>query len=180
MNIQLKSTLIVLATFVLGILIGFVGDRSLRAPRPFNAQQMRRLEGFIQFNMDLIQPTSQQKDTVQAILAKYYQKFSFIDSRQRKDLTALVDSMHAELSPVLNKEQRERLLHRRPGRPPQEFGRGPRPFPPGGGPSGPMAPDGRGGPDHGLGDPGAPPPGEEVPPAPESTPQPPGPSRFLR
>jgi len=178
MNLQLKSTLIVLATFVLGIWIGFFGDRWLRHPRPFNTQQMRRPEGFIQFNMDLIQPSSQQKDTVHAILSKYYQKFSFVDLRHRKDLTALVDSMYADLSPILTREQRERLQHRRPGRPPQEFGGGPRPFPPGGGPSAPMGSDGPGGPDHGLGNPRERSPREGAPPAPEPPQEPSGPSGF--
>lgn len=178
MNIQLKSTLIMLATFVLGIWIGFFGDRWLRPPRPFNTQQMRRPEGFIQFNLDLIQPTLQQKDTVQAILSKYYQKFSFVDLSHRKYLTVLIDSMYADLSPILTKEQRERFLRRRPGRPPQEFGRGPRSFPPAGGPSGPMGSHGPGGPDHGLGDPGERSPGEEWPPAPESPQEPSGPSGF--
>ncbi len=141
MTIQVKSTLIILATFLLGIVIGFLGDRWMRRPPPFNAQQMRKPEGFIQFNEKMIQPTAAQKDTVHAILAKYFKKFNAANDLHRQQLTALIDSMHAELSPILTKEQRERFLHRRPGLPPRGFGNGPGFFPPGG-PDGPRGPGG--------------------------------------
>jgi hypothetical protein len=172
MTIQVKSTLIIIATFLLGILIGFFGDRWTKRPPPFNAQEMRRPDGFIQFNEKLIQPTADQKEAVHAILAKYYKRFNRADGRHRQELTALVDSMHVELSPILTREQRERILQRRPGK---DFGNGRMPFPPGG----PGGLGGRRGPSPDFNKPNdfSQPPEGEVPPPPEPAREQPDPAR---
>jgi hypothetical protein len=112
MTIQLKSTLVVLATFLLGMVIGGLGDHWLMRPL-FNAREFRHPAGFLQFNEQVIQPQKSQRDTVRAILLKYHQKFEALAQQHRSELTAMLDTLHLELAPVLTEEQRSRLQQRR-------------------------------------------------------------------
>jgi hypothetical protein len=130
MTIQLKSTMIVLATLFLGVLIGILGSRWLHEPPKFKPHEMRDPGGFIQFNEHLIQPTVAQRDTIRKILIKYYNRFTDLDREHRVELKAVLDSMRRELDPLLTKEQRKRMEHPRPNLSPNESNRHD-PFPPG-------------------------------------------------
>jgi hypothetical protein len=130
MSIQVKSTLIVLATLFLGVLIGILGSRWLHEAPQFKPHEMRDPGNFIEFNERLIQPTTAQRDTIRKILIKYYSRFTELDRQHREDLKAVLDSMRKELDPILTDEQRKRMEHPRHAMPHNEMGRRD-PFPPG-------------------------------------------------
>jgi hypothetical protein len=155
MSVKWKSFFIIVAILVIGILIGVflagpfmrhhVGRRHIdRGPEMFT-QMMERV----------IQPTEEQREAVHAVLEEYSMRLEELHEDFRTEMVTTIDSLKADLDPLLTDEQKARLeerhdrLERFKGKRP---GQGMRGAPP---PPGPPPPD-HGGkdPGGGPGDPG--------------------------
>jgi len=115
MKIQTKTALILIGTLLIGVVIGVLGSGfAMRwmtkkfADRPFSA----RFAGVYE---RIIGPDDANRDTVLAILEKHAGLIE--EFRQSHDATmkAYMDSLKAELDPLLTPEQKQRLteLHER-------------------------------------------------------------------
>ncbi|MFH1312491.1 MAG: hypothetical protein ABIJ00_04620 [Candidatus Eisenbacteria bacterium] len=112
MSTRSQTTLIVVATLVIGILIGLflagpVLHRHLRPPFPGG-----RPDGFASAIEMLIDPEPDQVEAVRSILAEHSERFSDISSEFRSEISAVMDSMRNDLDPILTDEQKERLDNR--------------------------------------------------------------------
>ncbi len=132
MSIHLKTALILLATLLLGIVIGALGSIAFRRHQIRSTiADLRQRPSFLDYTMQIIQPTETQEDTVRSILVDHHQKLRNVSIKQRRAMIALVDSMEARLQSVLTEEQMERLRQRRQKRRPPHFIKpGDRPHPP--------------------------------------------------
>lgn len=113
MSIQWKSALIIIATLVIGIVIGvFLAGPVLHrhiGPGPGDrggAMFMTMLER-------IIQPTADQEDAVREILERHAAKLDFMHEEFRIEMVATMDSLRKELDPILTDEQKARLDDRR-------------------------------------------------------------------
>ena len=115
MQAKTKSGLILGSTLLLGVLIGallfgwFMRDRMRHIPHPQHFS--RRMER-------MIEPRDEaQREVVEEILERYQQQLRDIDMAHRETLRAHMDSVLAELRPVLSQQQFQRVerRHRRFG-----------------------------------------------------------------
>jgi hypothetical protein len=124
MSIRLKTALILVATLVLGIIIGALGSIAFRRHQIRSTiADLRQRPSFLEYTMKIIQPTETQEDTVRAILEEHHQKLQNVSIHQRQEMIALVDSMETRLQSVLTDQQMERLRQRRQRRRPPPFGK---------------------------------------------------------
>ena len=137
MNIWLKSTVLLLLTLFIGFALGWYSSTAWEKHKreKFFAEMRANRDKGERFSIpkkmiNLIQPTEAQKDTVDAIVQKYHEKFIAKSVGDFEFVKTMFDSLFLELKPVLTKEQYSRLEDRR------QF------FKPGFGPG----PDGAGGP----------------------------------
>ena len=129
MTIHVKTALILLATMVLGIVLGvLISGAFLRHPmRPEREEALSEL--FVSRFERLIEPDEAQRDTVRAILQSYSRRFIEMHDKHHAEMAALMDSMNVDLSPILTEEQRRRVAehterrHRFMGPPPPFRGR---------------------------------------------------------
>jgi len=131
MNVQVKSSLIILATLFIGIIIGALGMNLFQNQRDINFERFRGRQAFMHLHEGILQPTNEaQRDTIHKILSQNLPKFREISLKHREEISAMIDSMQKQLAPILTKEQLERLNDRRfmqdrgMGEPPME-GMGP-------------------------------------------------------
>lgn len=142
MNVWVKSTIVLLLTLLIGFGLGWYSGgvyHKHKRDSHFAEMRNRRPRGG-RFSMpnrigELVQPTDAQKDTLEAIIKKYHEKFIAKSFGDFEFVRTNIDSMILELKPVLNEEQLQRLEDRRhflgPGRGPDgppsddEFGKGP-------------------------------------------------------
>lgn len=157
MRIETKSALILLATFLIGGLVGLLAAGAIAQRRTSRVAELRE-RGFEMQLERIIQPRDEaQAEAIRAVLASTTERNRATMDGARKEIRASLEQMREELEPLLDEDQRARLdeaakRFRRgpPGRPPGP----PRLGPPGEG----RRPGGRGeGPRHRPG-PGEPPP----------------------
>jgi hypothetical protein len=135
MKLEVKSAVILLTTFALGIAVGLVGQGALQRARLGPAG---RPPGFVARMEEVLQLRADQQATVRPVLEATAGRNQQVIDATRAQLRTIVDSMAVTLAPQLDDAQRKRLDQRirelpdpfRPGGPP---GGGPR----GGGPAGP-------------------------------------------
>lgn len=138
MNLQVKSSLILIFTLIIGIVLGMLIDRTIMRNQ-FQRKIVRlrhpdRL--FIHFER-IIRPTESQRKVIHEVLDKYAQRLAEIGDKSRTELVAVADSLQQELMPLLTDEQRVRLKEhfermrdwRRDGPPFERPGRRPPPPP---------------------------------------------------
>lgn len=126
MNVRTKTSLIILITFVIGLLLGILLDRTLmRYDFQKRIAQFRHPGGFIHMLERAIEPEAAQRDTLEKILAKYSERFFETATQSRTEMAAIMDSLRSELEPILTEEQkarieqmRKRFESRKPFRPP--------------------------------------------------------------
>jgi hypothetical protein len=162
MKPQTKSIFVVIATLIIGMLLGALINGSIRSQihdRVFNGPRQDR---FGQMMERIIQPDSTQAEAIHELMDRYAPRFAEQHQRHTAEMKYLVDSLNEELAPILTEEQMARLMDRlnrfergmrRPGqrqgpgqgmRPGMGPGQGPGPdpgMPPGGDPP-PPPPDG--------------------------------------
>lgn len=109
MNIKLKFSLILLATLLLGIAIGFeISEISVKIHQE-KVNSFREANGFVDRFEKIIQPEAEQKPVISSILLKYHK---IIDSTSKVGITQvsnLIDSMIVKLKKNLKDDQLERL-----------------------------------------------------------------------
>jgi hypothetical protein len=141
MNIQAKSSFLIVFTLLIGIVLGVLIDRTM-IHRSFE-KRIERMQspGIFRNNFErLIEPSASQSVIVKQIVEKYSKKLFEHSQQTRQEMAAIMDSLKTELEPILTPEQKERFeqrLHRmgrrpfgRPGRKPGRRGFDEKPGPP--------------------------------------------------
>jgi hypothetical protein len=130
MKIETKTSFILLVTLLIGIVIGFLFNMTLGHKKAVELRSLHESRGFFHLFKGMLEPTPAQQDTMQEILARYFPRFRDLRLRHTNQLRALVDSLEADLMPILSQEQKKRLYEKRqlfkkrphrfhpPGRPP--------------------------------------------------------------
>jgi uncharacterized membrane protein len=120
-----KSTVIILATLLLGFAIGILASGALARQRVRRLAEMRTRPGFSSRVEEVIQPTDDaQRAAIREVLEAAGLRNHEIYSRTRQELQASLEQMREQLEPLLTEEQLKRL---------QRLGRGGGSFAPPGG-----------------------------------------------
>jgi len=143
-----KSALILVATLVIGMVLGALLFGAVQRQRFRNALRLARPDRFVASVEHVIQPTDEsQRRAVRQVLEEFDAQMRRNRIEAAQHLRAELDSLQTHLAPLLTDAQRQRLQehllrHRRAiRRPPPE---GPPGRPPGSPPGGPPPPPPRG------------------------------------
>ena len=114
-----------LATLLLGIVLGVLGAGALANARADRLAGARGEGGFVSHMESILQPTPEQAEILRPILEGYEARNREIMRSANEGLRSTLESMEAELDSLLTPEQARRLRDfvRRP--PPGAGGRGP-------------------------------------------------------
>ena len=118
MKTNTKTVLIIVATLLIGILIGALGSGFMVHRFAGRMAEMRHRDMFVERMMELIEPAPEQEAEVRDILTRHAEEFTSLADEFHENATALFDSLLSDLDPVLTDEQKERLeeRHERMGR----------------------------------------------------------------
>lgn len=137
MTNSVRAWVLLVVTLCLGITIGVLGGGAMQERRIRRLNDMRRPGGFVEHLQQVIRPTSDsQWNAIRPIIETHARANE--ERRRSHDMAmrASLDSLKAQLEPMLAPDQRERLARFAPGRrgdgPPMRDGRGPRRGPPDG------------------------------------------------
>lgn len=137
MKVETKSALILLVTLALGALLGAFATGAAARQRSEQLARMGRPMGFVEHMRDVIRPRDQvQWDSLRPRVEATGRRNEAIRRQMHESLRAELDTMRAQLAPLLDDAQRERLADFA-RRPPPEPGRRPPGGPPGPPPGGP-------------------------------------------
>lgn len=120
MNVKIKTTLIILITFGIGIVTGVMGHRLYMQQQFKKILSARMPAGFVFHFRKVIQPTDEQWQKIEPILDKYGKKLSEMHHKFRENIFPIFESFKKELEPLLTEEQKERIKKKmffRPGPP---------------------------------------------------------------
>jgi len=109
MNVRTKTVLVIVATLLIGILIGALGSSFVVHRFIGRVAEMRHRDVFVERLVETIDPEPEQEEVVRDILTRHSERFSEMSERFRSETTALLDSLKAELDTVLTDEQKARL-----------------------------------------------------------------------
>lgn len=110
MNLQVKSGLIIVTTLLVGISIGtFIAAPHLARRHLARMDMLRHQPGFSRGIERLIIPDRSQLDDIKPIVKKYSERFETLFEKHRDEVEALMDSLRAELDPLLTDQQKARL-----------------------------------------------------------------------
>lgn len=110
-----KSVLILLATLLLGALLGAVLTGWWVQQRTDRIRAVRTADGFVERVLKRVEPTSAaQRDTVEVIARKRAEQLHRLRRAHRADTRAVLDSLRQDLRPVLTEEQLSRMERRMP------------------------------------------------------------------
>jgi hypothetical protein len=110
MNLQVKPTLVIIGTLLIGIVLGALMSGTLAERRHRKIRSMMRPDGFSEQLIEVIQPQdSDQRDAIAAVLQNTGRRIDEMMQESRADIHATVDSMALELKPLLTDEQNARL-----------------------------------------------------------------------
>ncbi len=113
MTVQTKTSVIILTTLLIGFVLGFLFGNLQHRAQYKRFSRFREHRRFLDLNKRIIHPTEEQRKVVDGILEKYHKKFLRLTQHNFQTISALLDSMYAELKPHLTKEQIQRLEERR-------------------------------------------------------------------
>ena len=110
MTIDAKSSLILLATLVLGIAIGALGAGALAQRRSEHLRELRHQGMFVEHMEQIIQPRDEtQREAIRPILEETGRRnYALLNSTHAR-LEAEMDRMHERLAPLLDEAQMERV-----------------------------------------------------------------------
>jgi len=112
MNARTKATIVILATLIIGMVLG-AALHSFYARNQFtNVLRFRVSELLKQRLQEAIQPDSSQQEIVNAILAKRLNRMSEMREEGFRKFRAQLDSLQLELQPHLTPEQIRRLAQK--------------------------------------------------------------------
>ncbi|UCC38967.1 MAG: hypothetical protein JSV96_14320 [Candidatus Aminicenantes bacterium] len=119
MNMKLKITFVFIITLALGIVFGFMVNRTYSQKRIRNILSSRSPEFFVTFYERILEPDTKQSKMIREILDNHAKRISEIRENFTDEMQSELESMKAEIDPILTPEQKERLKRRFPGRPPR-------------------------------------------------------------
>lgn len=109
MTTRTKMTLIILATLVIGIILGAAGSGMLFR-HVFGFPPGPPSEGRIRMILErVIDPTEEQRAQLDVILDKYSVCFDSMMTEHIVTSRSMMDSLRAEIDPILTEEQRAKL-----------------------------------------------------------------------
>ena len=111
MNLKVKSSLIIIGTFILGMIIGMIFMRLFFPPPQMidRIAEGRTPHGFSERFERIIEPSDSQREEIRKILRQHFEKMHNQSEKFRGRFRQLNDSLLIELDPILNEEQKERL-----------------------------------------------------------------------
>jgi hypothetical protein len=113
MNVKSKSIIIIVATLLLGIIIGIFAGGLIRA-RIFEDRisRFRSPEGFFKRVEEIIQPTPEQANQLRNILSEHHKIAREMARESHLRMRALDDSLRQKLESILTPEQFKRFSKR--------------------------------------------------------------------
>ncbi len=113
MGNRMKSGLVIVATLVLGFLLGVMVDSSLHRRRFERLRELHRRGGIASVIKRRARPTPEQREELKAIWRHFNPRFRELRERHHYQMRDLLDSLHTELKQVLTPEQVRRLRRAR-------------------------------------------------------------------
>ncbi|NCC72164.1 MAG: hypothetical protein EOM06_02105 [Sphingobacteriia bacterium] len=104
-----KSVLLIIATLVIGFIIGFLTNGQITRNRIDKFVKTGTHEGFKGMYFRILQPDPEQIDQIEPILDKYGALIHDKVNTMQKSMKELHQQMVMEINPYLSDEQRERL-----------------------------------------------------------------------
>ncbi len=113
MSARTKSVLLVIATLLIGLVLGALLNARLAERRIERIASLRSERGFVQFIEDAVQPRDDsQREAIRDVLRRAGERMAAHQERSRREARAMLDSTRAELADVLTPEQMQRLDER--------------------------------------------------------------------
>ncbi len=112
MNIKIKTTLIILITFIIGMLAGSMITQAFLKYRMKKILSMNMPAGFADHFERIIEPTDEQRKALREILYKYGEKLSEMREKIQQEFLPINKAMEEELDAVLTPGQKKRLEER--------------------------------------------------------------------
>lgn len=110
MTAQTKSALLLVATLVVGILIGAFATSAVINNRMEELRSLRERRGFSDRMIEVIQPRDNaQRTAIEAVLERSHERYNRARRSFGEDMRTVRDSMEAELLPLLSEDQKTRL-----------------------------------------------------------------------
>ena len=110
MRVETKTTIIIIAVLLIGIIIGFFGSGTyLRFQHHRRFERIREEGGLVALMGHIIQPDPDQEEEIYQILLDNTKKVREISEQHHLMLLKNLDSLKTELSPLLNPDQLERF-----------------------------------------------------------------------
>ncbi|MFH1760363.1 MAG: hypothetical protein ABIA63_04605 [bacterium] len=110
MNIQLKSTLIIIVTFIIGMAVGILGFITMVKPPHPGGFKPDMPHHILKMRFErIIAPSEKQWEEIRPILRKYSLKMSDKMKRNHEELRLQKDSLLNEIKPFLTQEQIKKL-----------------------------------------------------------------------
>jgi len=112
MDIKVKTTLVILFTFIIGMVAGSMLTQAFFKYRMKKVLSMRGPEGFANHFERIIDPTPEQREAVRKILYKYGKKLAEEGEKIREQFRSNHEAINKELEAILTPEQKKRLEER--------------------------------------------------------------------
>ena len=109
MNLKVKTTLIIIATLIFGIICGALLSRAYLHYRIRKAVVMVNPNRFMPFLERVINPTPEQREQIRTIIQDHAVEVLEIRKEFEKSMTSSFESLRKELDSVLTPEQKRRL-----------------------------------------------------------------------
>ncbi len=110
MTARTKSALMLVSTLLIGMLLGSLLTGALQSRRLQNVAQLRSARGLSFLLEEVIRPeTDEQREAIRSVLEDAAPMLAEEMNSSRQRMQALMDSVRAELDPLLTDEQRARL-----------------------------------------------------------------------
>lgn len=108
-----KSILILVSTLLVGVLLGAVLNAWLAQDRLERLHAMRSADGFERMVERRVQPVSdEQAAQLSTVMEEWAPRMAQQRRAHRREARALMDSLRADLQPILSEEQMQRLDER--------------------------------------------------------------------
>ena len=109
MNIKLKTTLLIIMIFAIGIVIGAMVNRTLTQKKINDILSRRHPGRFPTVYEKIINPTPEQSRLIRKVLEQHAKRMSKIREDFRKEMHSEFESMKIEMDSILTPEQKKRL-----------------------------------------------------------------------
>lgn len=109
MDYKSKSYVIIIITFVLGIVCGILIKSAITESPYEQIKRLRQHGGIVKRFENILDLSQQQKDQLKPVLDKYSNRFVEYSVNRRKGFRAIVDSLNTEIKPYLTDQQLQKL-----------------------------------------------------------------------